>query len=127
MDFSENKNIFIQIKDWLSDQILQDKILAGDKVPSVRELAVDLEVNRNTVMRSYSLMEEEGILENKRGIGFFVATSAKKTLLKLQKRSFFEEDLPVFLHKVQVLKLDSTDLADLIQSIHFNDHEIKHN
>ena len=73
MDFNDTKNIFLQIRDWVADQILQDKIRAGEKIPSVRELAVDMEVNRNTVMRSYSLMEAEGIVENKRGIGFFVA------------------------------------------------------
>ncbi|MDG1277738.1 MAG: GntR family transcriptional regulator [Algoriphagus sp.] len=123
MDFNESKNIFLQIRDWLADQIMQDKILPGDKVPSVRELAVDLEVNRNTVMRSYGLMEEEGILENKRGIGFFVATDAKRNLLKIQKESFFEQDLPGLLHKVKVLKLNSTDLQSLIQSIQSNDHE----
>ncbi len=126
MDFSENKNIFLQIRDWLADQIMQDKILPGEKVPSVRELAVDLEVNRNTVMRSYSLMEEEGILENKRGIGFFVATGAKRSLLKIQKQAFFAQDLPELLHKVEVLQLNSEDLALLIQSIQSNDHEIKH-
>jgi GntR family transcriptional regulator len=126
MDFSENKNIFLQIRDWLADQIMQDKILPGEKVPSVRELAVDLEVNRNTVMRSYSLMEEEGILENKRGIGFFVATGAKRSLLKIQKQAFFAQDLPELLHKVAVLQLNSEDLALLIQSIKSNDHEIKH-
>ena len=123
MDFSENKNIFLQIRDWLADQIMQDKILPGEKVPSVRELAVDLEVNRNTVMRSYSLMEEEGILENKRGIGFFVATGAKRSLLKIQKQAFFAQDLPELLHKVKVLQLNSEDLALLIQSIQSNDHE----
>jgi len=123
MDFSENKNIFLQIRDWLADQIMQDKILPGKKVPSVRELAVDLEVNRNTVMRSYSLMEEEGILENKRGIGFFVATGAKRSLLKIQKQAFFAQDLPELLHKVKVLQLNSEDLALLIQSIQSNDHE----
>jgi DNA-binding transcriptional regulator YhcF (GntR family) len=126
MDFSENKNIFLQIRDWLAYQIMQDKILPGEKVPSVRELAVDLEVNRNTVMRSYSLMEEEGILENKRGIGFFVAVSAKRSLLKIQKQAFFTQDLPELLHKVKVLQLNSEDLALLIQSIKSNDPEIKH-
>lgn len=123
MDFNESKNIFLQIRDWIADQIIQDKIRAGDKIPSVRELAVDMEVNRNTVMRSYSLMEEEGIIENKRGIGFFVAVDAKQNLLKIQKQAFFNQDLPELLHKVKVLQLNSTDLQVLIQSIQSNDHE----
>lgn len=123
MEFNESKNIFLQIRDWVADQILQDKIVAGEKIPSVRELAVEMEVNRNTVMRSYALMEEEGIIENKRGIGFFVATDAKINLLKMQKQNFLKDELPAILHQIEVLKLNSKDLQILIQTIQCNDHE----
>ncbi|MCE7053185.1 GntR family transcriptional regulator [Algoriphagus sp. AGSA1] len=125
MEFSETKNIFLQIRDWVADQILQGKITAGEKIPSVRELAVDMEVNRNTVMRSYALMEEEGIIENKRGIGFFVAADAKQNLLHMQKQTFLKDELPAILHQIEVLKLNSKDLQILIQTIQSNDHEIK--
>lgn len=123
MDFSEHKNIFLQIRDWMVDQILTGKLLPGDKIPSVRELAAEIEVNRNTVMRSYALMEEEGILENKRGIGFFVSTGAKSTLLSNQRKEFFAETLPPILHQIQVLRLDSIDLKSLLAVIHFNDNK----
>ncbi|WP_144605316.1 GntR family transcriptional regulator [Algoriphagus algorifonticola] len=125
MDFSEHKNIFLQIRDWLIDQILTGKLQPGEKIPSVRELAADIEVNRNTVMRSYSLMEEEGIIENKRGIGFFIASDATTQLQRIQKREFFEQELPGIIHKVEVLKLNSQDLAELLQVIKSNDHENK--
>lgn len=121
MDFSEHKNIFLQIRDWMVDQILTDKLQAGDKIPSVRELASDIEVNRNTVMRSYALMEEEGILENKRGIGFFVSPGAKSTLLSIQRKEFFTETLPPIIHQIQVLQLNSEDLESLLAVIHSND------
>ena len=125
MDFSEHKNIFLQIRDWLVDQILTGKLQPGEKIPSVRELAADIEVNRNTVMRSYSLMEEEGIIENKRGIGFFIASDANAQLHRIQKKEFFEQELPSLIHKVEVLKLNSQDLAQLLQVIQSNDHENK--
>lgn len=125
MDFSEHKNIFLQIRDWLVDQILTGKLQPGEKIPSVRELAADIEVNRNTVMRSYSLMEEEGIIENKRGIGFFIASDANAQLHRIQKKEFFEQELPSLIHKVEVLKLNSQDLAQLLQVIKSNDHENK--
>ncbi|MGM0945275.1 MAG: GntR family transcriptional regulator [Bacteroidota bacterium] len=122
MDFSEHKNIFLQIRDWLVDQILTGKLSHGDKIPSVRELAADIEVNRNTVMRSYALMEEEGILENKRGIGFFVSLDAKSKLLDIQRKEFFAETLPPILHQIQVLHLNSKDLESLLAVIHSNDN-----
>ena len=121
MDFSEHKNIFLQIRDWMVDQILTGNLQPGDKIPSVRELAADIEVNRNTVMRSYALMEEEGILENKRGIGFFVSTGAKSTLLSIQRKEFFSEVLPPIIHQIQVLNLNSEDLESLLAVIHLND------
>lgn len=121
MDFSEHKNIFLQIRDWMVDQILTDKLQAGDKIPSVRELASDIEVNRNTVMRSYALMEEEGILENKRGIGFFISPEARLTLLGIQRKEFFKETLPPIIHQIQVLQLNSEDLESLLAVIHSND------
>lgn len=123
MEFNESKNIFLQIRDWVADQILQGKIIPGEKIPSVRELAIKMEVNRNTVMRSYSLMEEEGIIENKRGIGFFVASNAKQNLLKKQKQTFLKDELPAILHRIEVLQLNSKDLKLLIQTIQSNDHE----
>lgn len=123
MEFNESKNIFLQIRDWVADQILQGKIVPGEKIPSVRELAITMEVNRNTVMRSYSLMEEEGIIENKRGIGFFVASHAKQNLLKKQKQTFLKDELPSILHRIEVLQLNSKDLKLLIQTIQSNDHE----
>jgi GntR family transcriptional regulator len=123
MDFNDSKNIFLQIRDWIADQILQDKVSSGQKIPSVRELAVEMEVNRNTVMRSYSLMEAEGIIENKRGIGFFVTADAKTNLLKMQKKTFINEELPAILHRIKILQLNSSDLQILIQTIQSNDHE----
>jgi GntR family transcriptional regulator len=123
MDFNDSKNIFLQIRDWIADQILQDKVSSGQKIPSVRELAVEMEVNRNTVMRSYSLMEAEGIIENKRGIDFFVTADAKTNLLKMQKKTFINEELPAILHRIKILQLNSSDLQILIQTIQSNDHE----
>lgn len=123
MEFREGKTIFIQIRDKLVDQILTGKLKPGDKIPSVRELAEDLEVNRNTVMRSYALMESEGIVDNKRGIGFFVSDRAKEMLVNVEKSDFLKLELPKLVHQAKVLKLQSSDLKPLIDQLKENDHE----
>lgn len=123
MDFNESKNIFLQIEEWLNNRILEGKVLPGDRIPSVRELAEEMEVNRNTVMRTYSTMENKGILENKRGIGFFVANEAPKIIQNLQKREFFEKELPRLMERIKLLRLTSNDLTDLVTLIKNNDHE----
>lgn len=125
MDFNESKNIFLQIEEWLNNRILEEKIHAGDRIPSVRELAEEMEVNRNTVMRTYSNMESKGIIENKRGIGFFVADQAASIIQDAQKKEFFEKELPKLVERIKLLKLNSKDLSELVNQIKNNDHETK--
>ena len=123
MEFGDHKTIFLQIRDWLVDQILTGKLSPGDRIPSVRELAADIEVNRNTVMRSYALMEQEGIIDNRRGIGFFVSDQARQRLATDEKAQFFRDELPKLIHQAKVLRLTLADFESLIQQLHENQNE----
>ena len=67
MEFKENRPIFIQIADDFCDQILQGTLKADDRIPSVRETAAAFQVNPNTVVRTYSHLQEKGIIRNQRG------------------------------------------------------------
>ena len=121
MEFKSTKGIYLQIADRLCNQILAGKLLPDDRVPSVREIAAELEVNRNTAMRTFSYLQEEEILYNKRGVGFFVSENAVELIKKREKQSFFENEKPYLLEKIRLLKLNSTDLQDLISEIKNND------
>lgn len=123
MEFGDHKTIFLQIRDWLVDQILTGKLAPGDRIPSVRELAADIEVNRNTVMRSYALMEQEGIIDNRRGIGFFVSNQARQRLATDEKDQFIREELPKLVHQAKVLRLTLADFEPLIQQLHENQNQ----
>lgn len=125
MEFQSTKGIFLQIADNLCHQILEGQLKPGDRVPSVRDLAVEFEVNRNTVMRTYSILEEAGIFDNKRGIGFFISEKAVDLVLSNEKSNFFTTELPAFIHKVKLLRLNSKDLHELTTEIKQNDHENK--
>lgn len=114
IDFKSTKGIFQQIADNLCHQILEGKLPPGERVPSVRDLAVEFEVNRNTLLRTYSILEDASIILNKRGIGFFVAENAVELIRKNEKTEFFNNDLPEFMRKVELLKLTESDLSDLI-------------
>ena len=124
MDFKSTKGIYLQIVDNLCRQILEGQLKAGDRVASVRDLAADFEVNHNTVMRAYTNLQESGIFDNKRGIGFFVSEKALELIQATEKANFFTQDLPDFLLKVKLLQLNSTDLTELLSVIKNNDHEI---
>lgn len=123
MDFKSTKGIYLQIVDNLCQQILEGQLKSGDRVPSVRDLAAEFEVNHNTVMRAYTNMQGSGIFDNKRGIGFFVSEKAFELIKANEKVNFFNQDLPDFLLKVKLLQLNSTDLKDLLSTIKNNDYE----
>ena len=123
MDFKSTKGIYLQIVDNLCQQILQGQLQSGDRVASVRDLAAEFEVNHNTVMRAYANLQEAGIFDNKRGIGFFVSEKALELIKQTEKANFFNQDLPDFLLKVQLLQLNSADLNELLSVIKNNDYE----
>jgi DNA-binding transcriptional regulator YhcF (GntR family) len=91
----------------------------------VRDLAAEFEVNRNTVMRTYTNLQEAGIFDNKRGIGFFIAENALKLISSREKGIFQTHDLPDFIVKIKLLKLTSYDLSDLLDAIKINDQNEK--
>ncbi|MEI7420862.1 MAG: GntR family transcriptional regulator [Prolixibacteraceae bacterium] len=121
MDFKSSKGIFLQIADNLCRQILDGTLNPGDRVPSVRDLAAEFEVNRNTVMRTYTILQETGIFDNKRGIGFFISDNAVELVRTGEKNDFYKHDLPEFILKVKLLKLTSSNLKDLLTEIQTND------
>jgi len=125
-DFKSPKGIFQQIAVTLSHRILEGKLLPGDRVPSVRDLAEEFEVNRNTLLRTYSLLSDAGIIENRRGVGFFVSVDAVKRIRDKEKAVFFTEELPDFIQKVKRLSLTADDLTELLTIIEKNKtHEKK--
>ena len=94
MEFNDKEAIYLQILGFVCDNILTGIWAAGQKILSVRELAVELEVNPNTVMRSYEFLQQEQIIFNQRGIGFFAAEDAVKQATRYRRDWFVEKDLP---------------------------------
>lgn len=113
MDFKKSQTIYQQIADIVKENILTKKWIVGEKISSVRELAAEIEVNPNTVMRSYSSLQEQGVLFNKRGIGFFVAENAQKIIHNMDKERFINEELPNIFKKMNLLKIDFEELKKI--------------
>lgn len=103
MEFRKQKPIYLQIADRLMEQILQGEPAEDDRMPSVRDVAVNMGVNPNTVMRTFEQLQSEEIIYNRRGVGYFVSPDAKKRILAEQRRQFLEEELPLIRQKMQML------------------------
>lgn len=113
MEFKENPAIYIQIAEYVCEQILLKKWKLGDRIISIRELAVQMEVNPNTVQRAYDFLQQLTIISNKRGVGYFVEEEAMQRILDFRKEQFIEHELPVFLRNIFLLKIDFKEIKTL--------------
>lgn len=112
MEFREKQAIYLQIADYVCEQILLKKWSLGDKIPSIRDLAVLLEVNPNTVARTYDFLQQRGIIVNKRGIGLFSDADAGARILAFRREQFMENQLPVFFRNIYLLDLGFEELKE---------------
>ena len=115
MNFKGNKAIYLQIADSICDQILAKTLVAGDKVPSVRETAARVEVNANTVMRSYEYLQGNGIIYTKRGLGYFVAAAAQEVIMKLRREQVLGSDMRDLFQQLNTLGITPTALQEMYQ------------
>ena len=117
MIFTNDKAIYIQMADRLCDEILAGKYKDDDRIPSVREYAVLLEVNTNTAVKAYEQLAREEIIYNKRGLGYFVTPGARKQILKVRKQEFMKERLPELFRQMNLLDITIEDVAEAYKKL----------
>ena len=122
MDFKDTKAIYLQIADYVCEQILLRRWKEDDRILSVRELGVNLEVNPNTVLRAYDFLQNKGIILNKRGVGYFAETDAIERVKVYKKQQFIENELPALRKTMQLLQMDFKELEELMLS-KYNDYK----
>ena len=108
MEFNSNKSIYLQICDAVCEQILSGKLRPDERIPSVREYGAEIGVNPNTIMRSYEKLTADGIIYNKRGIGYFISPDAQATVLEALRKEFIENEVPAIRRRLELLGLDSS-------------------
>ncbi len=120
MTFTNDKPIYVQMGDRLCDEILADKYKDDDRIPSVREYAVLLEVNTNTAVKAYDELARANIIYNKRGLGYFVTPGAKAQILKERKSAFLKERLPELFRQMQLLDIKIEEVCSLYHEAKVN-------
>ena len=116
MQFDKHTSIYLQIAEYLYDRILSGEWPDGQRIPSIRNMAVQLEVNPNTVTRTYTLLQEEGTLENQRGIGYFTAADARQKVLDQKREAFVRNELPAIFATMEQVGLTKNDLIDQFET-----------
>jgi len=110
MEFKDKQSIYLQIADYICEEILLGKWPAGQRIPSVRDLAVTLEVNPNTVIRTYEYLQNKGIIFNKRGIGYSADEMANERIISYRKERFLSVELPEFFKTLKLLDISLEEI-----------------
>ena len=115
MNFKDNKAIYLQIADRIGDDVLSGKLAADAKIPSVREMAAQIEVNANTVARTYEYLQQSGIIYTKRGLGYYVAPDAPNTIVRMRREQLMQGEMDYFLGQLKAVGITPAELAQFYQ------------
>ena len=111
-DFRQDKAIYLQMAERICDDIISGKYAPGERIPSVRELAVYLGVNANTAVRAYENLSAQGIIQTRRGLGFFVTEDAKNRIMQARRLRFMDDTLPEVFRQMQMLGIPVETLEE---------------
>lgn len=115
MEFKVDRPIFRQIADLCHERIISRQWVEGGRVPSVRELGLELSVNAHTVLKAYDLLQKEGIIESRRGLGFFLAADARDRVKNARREEFIRIGIPDFLSKAAALDIPLDEIIALLR------------
>ena len=117
MEFNDNKPIYRQIVDYAFNCIIDNLWLPGEKIPSVRELAADMGVNTRTVLKAMDDLQDAGVIEPRRGMGFNLAADAAEKVTAIRKKEFFDVMLPALFDEMRRLKISPDELMEKLGCI----------
>ncbi|MFQ6865105.1 GntR family transcriptional regulator [Blautia sp.] len=112
---TQEKSIYIQIKEMIENDILRNILLEEERVPSTNELAKVYAINPATAAKGVNILVDEGILYKKRGIGMFVSTGAKKQIMEKRKKNFYDDYVKSLMAEARSLGITRQELIAMIQ------------
>ena len=120
MTFNNDKANYLQMCDRLCDEILAGRYKDDERIPSIREYAVMLQVNSNTAVKAYEQLARSGIIYNKRGLGYFVTEGARLQILESRRQDFVSSAMPEFIRQMKLLDVG---IDDFIAMYHQHNQE----
>lgn len=113
--FDQDKPIYLQIREKIEDQIVNQQLKEGEQAPSTNQLVSFYKINHATVSKGVNQLVEEGILFKKRGIGMFVAEGAREKLVQKRKDAFLDNYVVGLVQEAEKLGISTQELFDLIK------------
>ena len=125
MNFKETRPIYLQIAERICDEILSGEFKEEERITSIRDYSALVEVNPNTVMRTYDYLQQQEIIFNKRGIGYFVSQGAVKMIKRIRKETFLNEDLNNVFQQIYSLDISMEKIVDMYDKFIDKQNKIK--
>lgn len=110
--WNDSQPIYWQLKERTVAMILDGTLAEGEALPSVRNVAAELQLNPITVSKSYQALVEEGLVEKRRGLGMFVCEGARRKLVASERAKFLNDEWPATLARIEQLGLSMEDLLE---------------
>ena len=114
MKYDADIPIYVQIIEKIKNDILNGILVPGEKLPSIQDMAVTMEVNQNTISRAYKDCESLGIIETKRGIGSFVIED--QALINQLRTEKVRLIIQAFIHDLEALGYSRDQIIDLVKN-----------
>jgi len=115
-DWDTSQPIYAQLRAQTIAAILDGSLKEGEPLPSVRQVAVDFNINPLTVSKAYQTLVDDDLVEKRRGVGMFVVAGARELLLERERTRFLDEEWPRIAERIQQLGLDEHELIETIKS-----------
>ncbi|MEA3000357.1 MAG: hypothetical protein QOK17_2190 [Sphingomonadales bacterium] len=109
---SEDRPVYLRLRDTIAAMILDGRVGDGDPLPSVRSLAAEHGANPLTVAKAYQTFQDEGLVLVRRGVGMFVAAGAAERLRTAERDEFLNQRWPAIVAQIRRLDLDVEDLIE---------------
>lgn len=119
--FDDNKPIFMQVREEIEDQILNDQLKEGEQAPSTNQLVNFYKINHVTVSKGITQLVDDGILYKKRGVGMFVAEGAKRKLIQKRKEAFVDDYVLRLVQEANKLEISENEIISLIKKVKGSD------
>ncbi|CEI82276.1 GntR family transcriptional regulator [Oceanobacillus oncorhynchi subsp. incaldanensis] len=113
--FRSDKPIFVQVREQIEDQIVNNQLKEGEQAPSTNQLVQFYKINHATISKGVTQLVDEGILYKKRGVGMFVAEGAKQKLVQKRKQAFMNDYVIGLVQEAEKLLITEDEIIDLIK------------
>lgn len=120
MKFIDNEPIFVQIAHRVEQDIASGKWSEGERIPSTRDLAIELAVNPATVIRAYERLTEQSLIESQRGLGYFVSQGAVQRIRNLRRSEFLNHTISEFINAIHRVGVSVDEVIERLKQSNHN-------